>query len=482
VSYQPPEIPDEAKKIAKKFFESANTVADTRNYDYAIELFIQGLAKDPQAVELGHKALRGISMKRKMTGGKKAGLLETVKRGGLGKKDTYQAILNSEYFLAKDPFHIGHCEAMVKGLDQADLPEALHWGLGVYLELARTEKQINANRLLIIKSYYEKLGDYYEKNDQPNLAVECFQSALTALEAGIQARVGQNLDFVSIQRDLAGKLTILRGKYNGGGDFRQSIHNADAQKELQDKDRAIKGDDLLAEMIEKGRQELRENPDVAGKINGLADVLLQRGQPADEQEAIDLLGATFDRTKQYAFKLRADDVRIRQMNRAIKELKEKLGQSDDVELKAQIDQAQKNHDEFELMIYQERVRQYPTDVKMKFEYGRRLLKAKRFDEAIPAFQETVGDPRHSILAKNYIGVCFYQKGWNQQAVEILNEAIASYEITGDNLNKEMHYILGRSYENAEQREQALKIYSKLIQWDFNYRDVRQRIDKLQKKS
>jgi hypothetical protein len=33
-----------------------------------------------------------------------------------------------------------------------------------------------------------------------------------------------------------------------------------------------------------------------------------------------------------------------------------------------------------------------------------------------------------------------------------------------------------------QNEPALKIFNKLVQWDFNFRDVRVHIDKLQKET
>jgi len=156
VSYNPPTISEQAQKMAEKFFEHASTVADTHNYDYAIELYIQGLSKNPEAVETGHKPLREISIRRKVAGGKKPGFIETIKRS-TGKKDPIEAMLNAEYLLAKDPLNVSYIEALVKNADQAELPETLRWALGVFLELAR--QKTNPNQLLSIKDYSEKLGD-----------------------------------------------------------------------------------------------------------------------------------------------------------------------------------------------------------------------------------------------------------------------------------------------------------------------------------
>ena len=57
--YEPSEIPQEAKKIARKFFEHAETVAETRNYDYAAELWSLP-SYETYASEGTHPALQQI--------------------------------------------------------------------------------------------------------------------------------------------------------------------------------------------------------------------------------------------------------------------------------------------------------------------------------------------------------------------------------------------------------------------------------------
>ena len=57
------------RERAKKVFERARAVAETGQYDYAIELFLQGLGYDPDDPDV-HKELRKISLTRKATGGK----------------------------------------------------------------------------------------------------------------------------------------------------------------------------------------------------------------------------------------------------------------------------------------------------------------------------------------------------------------------------------------------------------------------------
>lgn len=475
MSYNPPVISDQAKKIAEKFFERAEQIAETRNYDYAIELYIQGLAKDPEAVEKGHKALREVAIKRKLSGGKPAGLIEQIKRK-LGKKDPLEQMLDAEYLFAKDPFNISYAEAFIKAADKAELPEAVNWGVDVLFELVRARDNISSHHIMLIKDLSEKLGEYYDKTDQVEKAIKSYQRGVDVLELGLTKAKVRDYDLMSLQRDLAGKLAILRGKYEKAESFRESVRDMDRQYELMHEEQVKKSEETLDEMIEKARADLQRNPDEPGKINKLVDLLLERGRAEDEKEAIDLLMDAYSRTNRYAYKMRADDIKIRQMTREIKELEEKGGQEEKIE------QLKKRLDEFELKVYEERSREYPTDKKIRFEYGKRLFKAKRYDEAIPVFQDALIDPRYSVRSKYYIGVCFYNKGWYQQAIDILREAAEEYEIEGDSLCKDIYYLLGRALEDSGEIQEAIKTYSKIVRWDYNYRDVKSRLDNLQNKS
>ena len=49
----PPEPTPQEKAKATKWFSHGRTVADTHNYDYAIECFVNGLRVWPEAVDDG---------------------------------------------------------------------------------------------------------------------------------------------------------------------------------------------------------------------------------------------------------------------------------------------------------------------------------------------------------------------------------------------------------------------------------------------
>ena len=79
---------------ARRFFEHAQAVTD---YDYAIECFVNGLRLDPDNQAM-HDALREVALKRKLSGGKPAGMAEKFKSGGKGPIDK---MMHAEMLWAK---------------------------------------------------------------------------------------------------------------------------------------------------------------------------------------------------------------------------------------------------------------------------------------------------------------------------------------------------------------------------------------------
>ena len=65
---------------AKAFFERAQAVAETNNFDYAIDMYLEGLRCDPDSLEQGHLPLHELGLLRQEKGGKKPSMMEKMKR------------------------------------------------------------------------------------------------------------------------------------------------------------------------------------------------------------------------------------------------------------------------------------------------------------------------------------------------------------------------------------------------------------------
>ena len=89
------DIPEEDRKKAQKFFDYGKGAADTGNFEYAIQMYLEGLAIDPENTE-AHQFLRDISLKRKASGGKDLGMFEKMKlkKGGKDDQETMTAAEN----------------------------------------------------------------------------------------------------------------------------------------------------------------------------------------------------------------------------------------------------------------------------------------------------------------------------------------------------------------------------------------------------
>jgi tetratricopeptide (TPR) repeat protein len=469
----PPEPTPQEKAKAAKWFTHGRTVAETHNYDYAIECFVNGLRVWPEAVDDGHKPLRAVGFARHGAGKKKPGMMETLKFQTMGTgRDALEAMLTSETLLAKDPTNLNYMESMLRSAAKGCYEHTCRWLGPIMLQEALTSPKAHQAKIVLVMQVFEELAEKYSQRGDAASQVECLQLAAKAVEVLVQLKP----DDGALQdrlRNIGGKMAITKGKFEVG-DFRESLHEGDRQRELRDQERMHQDEEQYGKQIEAARKELEGNPDEPGKVAAVKEWLLRRGRPEDEDEAIQLLRETYARTKAYLFKLQADDIRIRQLRREAQQVKAQGDrQAAQKHLQTMLD--------FEIEVCKERIQRYPTEGRYKYELGKRYFLAQRFDEAVPVLQQARSDAKNRYACLSLMAQCFYHKGYYDQATNILADGIRTYEIPADDTSKEMHYWLGRSYEAAGQREAAIQAYGQIIQWDYNYRqgDVRQRLEALQ---
>jgi len=152
-------------------------------------------------------------------------------------------------------------------------------------------------------------------------------------------------------------------------------------------------------------------------------------------------------------------------------------------LQLQIQDVAKERLAYELEEFHERVVHYPTEMLFQYEYGLRLFKTKRFDDAIGALQIAQNNPKVRADALYYLGQAFFEKGLMSEAIDTLKRSKDSYELaeTGDAKSKNIYYSLGRALQTAGNIDEAVAIYSKIMQWDYGFLDVRTRLEALRKK-
>jgi len=457
-----PENDNQDLAKAGAFFESAREAAESENFDYAIGMYLEGLRYAPDALEQGHLPLCELALQRKAKAGQKPSVMERVKR--LRGKTPVEQLLNAEYLFTKDPDHLPYAEAMLKAAVAGGYKKTADWIANLVFQTNNAAERPSLQTYILLKDSYTALRE--------------FDKALAACQRACRLKP-QDKDLADEFKNLSAELTMASGKYDQQGDFTKSIKDREAQEKLHALQGVIKSEDYRLLAVQQAREELAENPNLSSNIFNLAQVLSELQNDQAENEAIELLENAYKTKSDFSFKQRAGQLRIHQLHRKIRQAKAALeANPDDAEAKAKVEELLEQLNDTELEHHRLCVQNYPTDLAAKYEYAIRLLGNRRYDEAIPLFQEAQRDPRRKIAAMDKIGYCFFLKGWFADAIDVLTQAIDSYEIKDDGLAKELRYNLGRAYQENSDTDKALEIFRKIAQIDFAYKDVSQRVDKL----
>jgi tetratricopeptide (TPR) repeat protein len=448
---------EQDRRKAKAFFDKGKTVADTGQYDYAIEMFLNGLNIDPDAVE-AHQTLREISLMRKASGGKSVGMFEAMKLKRPSKDDK-QAMLNAEKLLAFDPGNTDYMVSLLQAAHRAAYYNTAMWIGPVLFKANEDSKSPDLSKYLTLKDVYKDMGK--------------FDEAVDALQRAMRMNTG-NMDLQSELKNLTAQATMQKARYEEG--FTSSVKDMDSQKRLMESEKDVVSVDVLGRAIQEAEAEWKANPNDLAKLTKLIDALVRTEDLEHENRATELLERAYAKTKQFPYRRRVGQIQMKQMGRTERMLRQDMLENPkDAQIKKDYEQFHKEQVEFELSEYQLALENYPSDLTLKYEVATRLFELGRFDEAIPAFQQARSDPKLKNDASISLGRAFLDAGFANEAIETLQVVVDEYQLKGDNRSKEMYYWQGRAFEANGNNEMALKRYSQVAQWEFTYKDVQQRI-------
>ncbi len=447
---------------AKAFFANARKAAEGKQYDYAIDMYLSGLGRAPDALEEGHLPLCELGLQRRGKGGKKPSMMEKVMR--MRGKSPLEQMLNAEYLFVKDPDNLAYAEAMLKAAIEGGFTRTAHWVANLIFQTNNALEKPSLQTYLLLKDSYKTLGQY--------------DKAVAACQRAYKMKPDSK-ELADEYKNLSAELTMSKGRYGLEGDFRQSIRDQETQAKLYAQDRVIKTEDYRISAVEDARKAYARDSEQPKNIFALAETLADLETDKAEDEAVQLLEDTYTRRHEFSFKERAGLLRLRQLRRKLRAAKKQLeARPGDTEAKEQVADLTATLNDTETLHYRLCVENYPTDLAHKYEYALRLMRNQQYNEAIPLFQEAQKDPRRKISAMDKVGYCFFMKGWYADAIDVFRQAIESYEIKDDAVAKELRYNLARAHEEQGDKEKALEIYRKIAQLDFCYKDVGARVDKL----
>lgn len=457
-------IPEEDRQRAKVFFDRAQTVAGTGNFEYAIEMYIQGLNVDPENLD-AHQALREVSLKRKASGGKDMGMIDKMKMPKA--KEEKQLMLNAEKLLAYSPGDVSRMLAMVQGAYKAGCYATVLW-IGPILQRANQEqKKPDFKTFITLRDVYTAIEEYKLATDACYLA-----STLRPDDMELQHQM----------KNLAANETAKRGKYGVAKSFRESIRDVEVQEKLMDADKDVHQHDALIKAIHEAEEQWNASPEDQSKFSKLIDAMRRTESLEWENKAIELLEDQYGKTNQFKHRQRIGEIRMAQLSRQERSMRGELERSKSApnqpELAQQFQDFTTEKAKAELEEYRLILEHYPTDSNARFQVASRLFLLKNFEEAIPALQQSRSDPKHRVVGSMLLGQAFLNAGFVDEAIDTLKGVIEEYPGRGDERSIQMFYWYARALEEKKDREPAIKAYSQVAQWNFNYRDVQIRIKKL----
>jgi hypothetical protein len=468
---------DQAK--AMTFFRHASTVAEARNYDYSIQLYLDGMSHDPDNMNR-HEALREVALRRKVAGGKPAKMFDRWKGRG---KDKVEKALQAEYIWSKNPLKfelalavMERCVEAFEEQEEYNMGEVAFWVGTLLLEKNEMDRQLNKVDLLKLTDLFERIGAYHQAVNAARWALE-----LDRNDYELESRL----------KDLQAEETMIDSGYGAqiesmDVDFKKTVKDMSKQQQLDQENQLSKTDQAIEEILQRARDAFAANPDDMVLREKLIKALLEKRDDPSENEAIKLLNEASEKTDNYKYKMQVGEIQFRKIDRIIRKLKAAvLKDQKNAELTEKYKLAIRQKVKMEIAHYTECAKQYPTDRRWKFDLGRVLFSVRQYDKAVEQLQQSVTDAKYRVQSLLLLGQCYNAKDWFDEAVDTLEKAREAYKIKDDKLALEIRYHLMIALEksavdgkNVDRAKEAQQVASDILQTDINFKDIRQHMERI----
>lgn len=462
---------------AEKFFVHARVAQESEKYEYAMGLWLRGLQQDPRLVQGIEGYVQSASHFLQSPEGKKRVSKETRNAvSGSGEVNKFLSALY-EWTMAVDDkssaasWAIKAAESVAK-IGAGDVGK---WVAEAAYAAARKDPKAK-------KDTYVRLMKAADAMNLPEIAVNSGEEARR-----IDPSDGQLANEVKM---LAAKATMVKGGYEKTGQeggFRQNIRDAGKQQALDESSRISKTEDMKDRVLANAEAELALRPEDLPTLGRVVTALRERGKPADEERAYTLLMQAFDRTKIYKLRQDAGEIRIKQARRRVSEARRMLETAPDDSIAQSVHETERTALlELEVGELKNNVENYPTDLRWRYELGKRFFELGNYEEAIGQFQEAQNDPRVRGKVLHMLGQSFLRCDLAEESIETFRRALESSEMTPEEL-RDIRYdlccalqVVGETRRDLPAAEEAEKIASQILIQAIGYKDIKARREALKK--
>jgi tetratricopeptide (TPR) repeat protein len=443
--------------------EKARLAVERRNYDGAIEIYQEILQIAPDDVE-ARRALRAVEIRQAKESGKgRAGAvfghLGLFLKLKVGSKNHEQVMVDCEKYLRHDPTN-----AMVqKKLAAAANGASYFQTAAAVLEDLRQQHPDDIEGLRMLQDGYQQLGDIAKAMDVAR--------AILKVNPG-DREASQAIRDLSAS-DMSAKFEDA-AKSGERGHAAQNIVKNKAEAERYSRDLRTT-DDVEAE-IRDTLADIEQKPKDA-RLHLKLGNLHMRLKNYDEAEASYKKAVDLSPTE-YTMKMKLQDVEIGRMRESAAELaKAWKANPNNAKAKSEYRDAYNELLRYRLECFEERERQFPTELNIAFELANLYFESNNLDEAIKRYQKTMHDPKNRAKSLLNMGVSFQKKQQYELAIKRYTEGIDSIEVWNDE-KMVLLYQRADCYETMGEKQKALEDFTAIYEKAIGFKDVGKRLERL----
>ncbi len=448
-------------------YELAANAVRRKQYKKAINYFSKILKKDPEYIN-ARRGLRAVQVtvaeESKIPAALKAPHLFVKVKMLMAKKKYDETIVACEEFLNIDPANIATLRTLLKCSTELEYHQTAMFTHESLAELNPSD----ANIVIEAADYLSDLGtkEGYDKANK-------LMTNLVSLDP-------EDTDLAGHQGRIAAKKSI--NTIETAQSTTDVLANQDEAKELEQETQEIRSDDDLDSAIERAVKRDEEDPDNARHKETIGNLLFRK---ADYQKAAEYFknAVELDSNNQNAH-ARLSDTKMKILELQISKMNKRKAKMKDADEKKQQSQrikaARKKLIDLKHLECKRRLKVNPNDLVARFDMGELYFSVKKIDQAIQQFQRSSQDANLSFKSCEYLGHCFKTKKLFDMAIKEFNNA---YDKPGVKINDQLNVLneIGDCYVETNKFTEALDIFKKILEKDFGFKDISEKVQQLQEK-
>lgn len=442
------------RRRLQQCFEHASRNSAKGDFGYANDLFSQCVIGDPGNLIYLQSFLGNLQKKynnnkkgRKLAGIKGASGKAIIKKA-TSKKDWSNVIKTGCGLLALNPWDTGTLIAMAKACEGFEHDECQLFYLRTALDTHPKDPEVNRLSGLAL----ERMGQF----DQ---AIACWHRVEQAKPGDEEAQ--RMISSLTVSK------TIQKGKYEErvAGGREEEAHGSQADREPSS-----------VAPQQKLQKEIDRHPEEVSNYMGLADLYAQHDQWEEAEKLLET--AMKVSGGDLTVRERLEDVQLARgrQRQKIAERRAKEEQTEQAFALVKKIKTEMNH--VELTIYAARCDRHPENVALRYELGLRLKRVGKFNDAIQNFQVARRDAKRKALVHLELGECFQYIRQFKLAMVNYKSAVETSSEREAETQKLALYRAGVLAMGLKEWNDAERYLTELASLDFGYKDVAERLDKL----